>query len=320
MSKRDFYEVLGVPKTASQEDIRKAYRALARKLHPDVNKSGDAAKKFTEVQEAYDALSDEQKRKAYDQVGHAGMRSGPAGGPGGMHYNWNAGPGGRVDLDPEDMSSMFDAFFGGQPDFSNVGGRGRGKRSAGRRAEPEPAIEHELDVSFMTAVRGGTERVRLDVGGRTKTIDVTIPKGITNGAKLRVGADGTDVILLIRIGQHPVFRRSESAQPLSPEGLDLFLDLPLTIAEATLGATVAVPTPSGPVDMTVPGGTASGRKLRLRGKGIENAHGGAGDLYAIVKIVPPENGRLSADEAEALRRMVERFPGPRAGQEWPRGA
>ena len=316
MAKRDFYEVLGVSKGASQDEIRKAYRALARKLHPDVNKSGDAAKKFSEVQEAYDALSDEQKRKMYDQVGHAGA-AGRAG-PGGMHYNWSTG--GRPDVDAEDMSSMFDAFFGGQGDMSGMGGRARaGKR--GRRAAPEPEpTEHELDVTFLTAVRGGTERVRMNVGGQAKTIDVTIPRGIANGTRLRVGADGAELILVVRVGQHPVFRRTEVVQRGLPEGLDLYLDLPLTIAEATLGATVTVPTLGAPIEVSVPPGTASGKKLRLRGKGIENAHGGAGDLYAIIKIVPPPSGSVTAQEGEMLRAIAERGPSPRSGPDWPKEA
>ena len=224
-----------------------------------------------------------------------------------------------MDVDAEDLSSMFDAFFGGGRDMSGgAAGRTRaGKRA--RRAEPdaEPPSEHELEISFMTAVRGGVERFRVNVGGRPKTIDVTIPKGIANGARLRVGADGAEMILVVKIGQHPVFRRAELAQRGLPEGLDLYLDLPLTIAEATLGATVTVPTLNAPVELTVPPGTASGRKLRLRGKGIEDAHGGAGDLYAIVKIVPPEGGGVTAEEAVNLREIAERFPNPRSGQHWP---
>ena len=199
-------------------------------------------------------------------------------------------------------------------------GRARaGKR--GRRAAPEPEpTEHELDVTFLTAVRGGTERVRMNVGGQAKTIDVTIPRGIANGTRLRVGADGAELILVVRVGQHPVFRRTEVVQRGLPEGLDLYLDLPLTIAEATLGATVTVPTLGAPIEVSVPPGTASGKKLRLRGKGIENAHGGAGDLYAIIKSVPPPSGSVTAQEGEMLRAIAERGPSPRSGPDWPKEA
>lgn len=341
MAKRDYYEVLGVPRTATADEIRKAYRKLARQYHPDVNKSPEAPTKFTEVQEAYDALSDEQKRKLYDQYGHAEPRpaGAGAGGPGtGAHYNWSGvgGPGGRMDIDAEDLSSMFEAFFGsrggeaggfgvGMGGVSGMGGgsgRGRAKRSRARQPEPEAeAVEHEITVPFMTAAKGGSEQLRISVDGKTRTLDVTIPKGIADGARLRVrgGADGADVILRIRVGEHPLFRRSE-ARGGKAEGLDLYLDLPLTIAEATLGATVSVPTFGGRVELTIPPGSASGRKLRLRGRGLEDAKANKGDLYAILRVVAPDGQRLSAEEAAALTRIAEKFPGPRTGPEWTAGA
>lgn len=334
MAKRDYYEVLGVSRTASAEEIRKAYRTLARKFHPDVNKSPDAQKRFTEIQEAYDLLSDEQKRKMYDRYGHAGTQGAAAGGrggagggggaPGGGHYTWSnvGGPGGRADVDVEDLGSMFEAFFGGRGgDYGGMGGMGGGRtRGQRRRREPEapPATEAELEIGFMTAVRGGTERLRLQSDGRTKTIEVTIPKGVADGARLRVKGEDGDVILRLRVGEHPVFRRTESRTGSATGGpLDLYMDLPLTIAEATLGAQVSVPTLDGAIELTVPPGTACGRKLRLRGRGVEDAKGAKGDLYAVAKIVPPDGRKLSPEDAAALRRISEAAGNPRVGQDWP---
>ncbi|MEX2219640.1 MAG: DnaJ C-terminal domain-containing protein [Phycisphaerales bacterium] len=332
MAKRDYYDVLGVAKSASADDIRKAYRKLARQYHPDVNKSADAQKRFTEVQEAYDALSDEQKRRTYDQFGHTQTRAGPppggaAGGAG--HYTWSnvGGPGGfgggggagGVDVDMEHLGSVFEAFFGGRGAPQGFGAAGRSRARGGRGrprpapAEEQPAVEHELNITFLTAARGGTERLRLIEDGATRTVEVKIPRGISDGARLRVG----EVLLKVRVGHHPLFRRAEF--PGQPEqGLDLHLDLPLTIAEAALGATVTVPTLDGMVDLTIPPGTSSGRKLRIRGRGVEDAQGKRGDLYVAARVVVPDGAKLAPEDAAALRRIAEAGPAPRAGDEWQR--
>jgi curved DNA-binding protein len=201
------------------------------------------------------------------------------------------------------------------------GARARARRSGPRvrtESEEQRVFEHELLVPFMVAAKGGTERLKLSVDGKTRTIDVTIPRGIRDGARLRVraGDDAPDVILRVKVGEHPLFRRTE-ARPSDDTGLDLYLELPLTIAEATLGANVTVPTLDGSVELTIPPGTASGRKLRLRGRGIEDAKGAKGDLYAVIRIVPPEGRALSDDEAATLRRIAERGPRPRGGSDWP---
>jgi DnaJ-class molecular chaperone len=223
-------------------------------------------------------------------------------------------------MDPDEFASMFDAFFG---QGGEMGGFGRpGARRATRKARPRPApgpaeVQHDLEISFMTAVRGGTERLRIDTGGRARTIDVTIPKGIEDGAKLRVrgAAEGeAHLILRVRVGSHPLVRRGEGAE--TGKGLDLYLELPLSIAEATLGATVPIPTLDGRVEVTIPPGSASGRKLRLRGRGIEDAQGRKGDLYAVIKIVPPDGSGLGAEEKALLERLSE--PGPRSAAEWSR--
>lgn len=322
MSERDYYTVLGVNRGASADEIKRAYRGLARKLHPDVNKDADATKKFAEVQEAYDVLSDDKKRKMYDQFGHAGVKSGAAGGGhpgGGPHVRWSTGSGSNIDFDVEDIGSMFDAIFGGAGGMG--GGRGgspfgggRGKKAKARaHAEPEP-VRADLSISFMTACKGGTESFRVSEGDRSRTIEVKIPAGVSSGQQLRVrgGAGEADLILTVLVGEHPVFKRG----PRDGVGgaNDIFLELPLTIAEATLGASVTVPTLEGSVELTIPPGTPSGRPLRLRGRGVHAASGDQGDIYAITKIVPPKD--LSSDEREVIESIGKRQGSPRTGLGW----
>lgn len=317
MAGRDYYQVLGVPRSAKPDEIKRAYRKLAREHHPDVNKAPDAQKKFTEIQQAYDVLSDEQKRSMYDQYGEAyvsGARPAESAGGG---PRWSSG-GGRaqgvpVDFDVEDLSSMFDAMFGGR-----AGASPGPKRGKARRTQPEPlereSIRHDLHVHFLTAARGGAESLQLQHSGGKRTVEVNIPAGIADGATLRVrnvfgGEDGPDLLLTIRVGGHPTFRRGEGLD--TGKGNDLFVDLPLTIAEATLGATVTIPTLDGDVELTVPPSTASGKRLRLKGKGIRSAGGDVGDQYAVIKIIPPRAEDLSEEERAVLRRISSRAPGPR---------
>ncbi len=330
MASRDYYTILGVPRTASADEIRKAYRKLARQYHPDVNKSKDAPQKFNEVQEAYDTLSDDAKRKQYDQFGRVTEGAGARAGGGGAHYTWTnvGGPGGQ-DVDLEDLGSMFDAFFGRGPgrgfrDGPFGGARPGRKNRAARPSEPEQEDEvtRDLEVDFMTAARGGVEHLRVGTDGRPRTIDVTIPRGIRDGAKLRVkgGADGRsgrgtrDLILRVRLGPHPLFRRADPERD-GGSPLDLYLLLPLTIAEATLGSTVTVPTLHASVELTIPPGTPSGVKLRLKGRGVDDGSA-TGDLYAVVRIAPPDGRVLAEDERSALLRIAARSPGPRSGPEW----
>ncbi|CAG0967564.1 Curved DNA-binding protein [Phycisphaerales bacterium] len=325
MSARDYYDVLGVSKSATADDIRKAYRKLARQLHPDVNKASDAQKKFTEVQHAYDVLSDDQKRKIYDQYGPGAVEGGAAPPPGagrGGRSAWpHAGPGvrGAPDFDSEELSEMFESIFGRSSPFSAKTARGRGSRQRGHA--PEEETHHEVTVGFETAARGGTETLRIEHDGRARTLEVKIPAGIDDGAQLRVRGGGAkshapDMILTIRTGAHPLWRRGEFSE--TGKGLDLYLDLPLTVAEATLGAAVTIPTLAGPVELSVPQGSASGRKLRLRGRGIRDEQGRQGDLYAVVRIVPPP-GPFSEPERDALRAMDARTPPPRDTREWSGG-
>ncbi len=303
MSKDDFYDTLGVPRTASDDEIKKAYRALARKLHPDVNKAPDAADRFAQVQEAYDVLSDPEKRRLYDRAGHAGFEGAP--GPGAWA---EAAP---VDMD--DLGSMFDTFFGARDVGGGFGGFGSQQtraRSAPRSPSRRAAdLTHESTIDLETAARGGSQRLVISRDGKSRTIEVTIPKGVHDGARLRVrgegqpartpGAKASDLILTIRVRPHARFKRGEGDAPL-----DLTADLPLTISEATLGAKVELPLLlGGSGTITIPPSTASGARLRVKGAGLEDAKGKKGDLYALVKIVPPDASLVDEQLREALERL-----------------
>ncbi len=328
---KDLYQVLGVSRTASTEEIRKAYRKLALKHHPDVSDAPDAAARFAEIQEAYDILTDSEKRKAYDQFGMAGVRGGAGfragagpGGPfrgsanrGGTRYTWT-GPGGAsgaADFDIPDLGSIFEEMFGGSP-FGGGATRSR-MRTGPRAAAPQRGrdVYHAMTVPFMTAVTGGTETVRIThPSGESDVIEVKIPAGIDDGAKLRVrgrgnpghaGGEPGDVILTIHVGKHPYFRR---------EGLDVLLDVPVSIAEAALGASVTIPLLKGTAEVKVPAGTASGSRLRIRGKGITNAKGTSGDFYAVVQIVPPKS--LTASERTLIEKLGAELKNPRESATW----
>ena len=324
MASRDFYDILGVGRKATADEIRAAYRKLARQFHPDVNKSADAQKRFTEVQNAYDALSDDKKRAMYDQFGSAAFETGSSQeaasrARAGPHYGWeNVGGrrgGGSVhvnggDFDPEDISSIFESVFGG----GGFGGQGSvasgdrgGAKKRGRKVRMHEAAEpiaRDVEVEFLTAARGGVQTLRFAGGGSTRTVEVTIPAGIETGQQLRIrgGENQPEVLLTIKVGAHAWFRRGEFEH--TGKGLDVFVDVPISIAEATLGASVAVPTLDGRVDVSIPPGTPSGRKLRLREQGIRDAAGRVGDLYVMVKIVTPSGATLSPTEADQLRSIA----------------
>lgn len=299
MGTRDYYAVLGVSRGASTDEIKAAYRKLARQYHPDVNKSEDAAKRFNEVQEAYDVLSDPEKRAAYDRYGSEG--------PTGPRVSWTnvGGTPGADDFDFEDLSSMFDAFFGGR---QRAGGHA--PRSSHARRQPR-VVEQTVDVPFMTAAKGGKLPLRVRFGDDQRSIDVSIPPATTSGARLRVRGErpgDPDLILRIRVEPHPFFKPLPDGQPG-----DIQFELPLTIAEATLGARIQVPTLDEPVTLTVPPGTESGKRLRLRGQGMKPPGREGGDLYAIVKIVPPPPETLTDTERRALESIGKKTRGVRSG-------
>jgi DnaJ-class molecular chaperone len=303
---RDYYEVLGVARTASEDEIKKAYRKLARQYHPDRNPGDKQAEAhFKEVQEAYDVLGDKSKRAQYDRGGFAAM--GGAGGPGagGGPFRWSTsggGPGFEFEgINPEDLASIFGAFGGGGGDAGDpFGRRGRG-RSRRTSTRPPETAEAEVNIPFLTAALGGT--VSLSVDGRQ--IDLKVPVGATEGKKLRLGGQGPgggDLIVRLKIEPHPYFRR---------EGNDVVLDVPLSVAEAVLGTKVDVPTlDDTKLTVKVPAGTSSGSRLRLRGKGIAG-----GDQFIEIKIVVPKAG--DARSRELIEEFARLNPqNPRANLPW----
>jgi DnaJ-class molecular chaperone len=306
---RDYYEVLGVSRTATPEEIRRAHRKLARQHHPDVSKAPDAAQKFAEIQQAYDVLSEERKRKLYDQYGHAAFEGAgpppPGQGGGRPHRSQGAAGAGFEGFDADDLQEFFDSVFGGR---GSPGGFPRQERR-GRAAEP---LRATIRVPFSLVAGGGKQSLRVG----ESVIEVRVPAGIEDGTQLRMrgAADGRDVIVTVHAEPHPLLRRGE--QGTVGKGLDLYLDLPLTYAEAALGAVVRVPTPDGSADLTVPAGTRSGRKLLLKGKGLRDDAGRYGDLYVIVEIVPPA-GELTEAQRQMLRDLNGRTPPPRTGAGWP---
>lgn len=294
MKYKDYYAILGVTRTASADEIRKAYRKLAQKYHPDVSKEAKAEEKFKEVAEAYQTLKDPEKRAAYDQLGtgyQPGQDFRPP--PDWEKHFRGAAPGaeglggGAFSFEDLDLSDLFESLS------RRGGARARG---GAPRAMPGEDYEVTVHLSLEDAHRGTQVDLALsvpeyDAAGNMrhvpKTIKARIPKGATDGQRLRLrgqggkghngGRDG-DLYLDIVLHPHPLFR---------PTGHDLYLDLPLTPWEAALGASVQVPTLEGAVNLKIPPGTTAGRKLRLARKGLAKPGGGEGDLYAVVQIVNP---------------------------------
>jgi len=281
---KDYYETLGVARTASDDEIRKAYRKLARKYHPDVSKEKNAEEKFKEIGEAYETLKDKEKRAAYDQLGRyqPGQEFRPP--PG-----WESHFGGSAFEDVVDLSDLF-AQFGG--------GTRRGRTARGGRGFSMPGQDYEVTahVTLEDAARGTELVVDLSAPERApdgtlrrvpKKIRVRVPKGATDGQRLRVpgkggagmsGGPAGDLYINVVLMPHPLFKVSDH---------DLYLDLPVTPSEAVLGADVEVPTLEGRVRVSVRPGSRAGQKLRLTGKGLPLPGGGHGDLYCVLQIVTP---------------------------------
>jgi curved DNA-binding protein len=278
---RDPYEALGVARDASQEEVRRAYRRLARENHPDVNKAPGAEDRFKEVSEAYEILRDPEKRAQYDRLGPA-WRAAQGGPPGAAGY----GDGDvRVEFGEGDFADLFEGLFGAR------GGGGRRGGFSQRGMDREAVIELDLEE----AARGGRRRLTLPDG---REYDVDLPPGVRDGQTIRMSGEGGrglgggpsgDLLLRVRLRPHPRFR---------VRGADLEVDLPVAPWEAALGAKVPVPTLEGDAQVTVPAGSSCGRRLRLRGAGL-----GGGDLYAVVKIVVPR--RLGKRERRLFEELSE---------------
>jgi curved DNA-binding protein len=311
VSFRDYYEVLGVPRGASEEEIRSAYRKLARTNHPDVSKEAGAEDRFKEISEAYEVLRDPEKRQRYDQLGanwKAGQNVGGAesfgAGQGGFG-GFGAGRGGFDDVrvefgDGNGFSDFFESLFGGR----GGGEAGRGsRRGAGFGGFTSRGGDQEatLEISLEEAVHGGRRKMSLGDG---RDYDVNIPAGVRDGQRIRLAGEGGsgagggppgDLLLRVRIKPDRRFRL---------EGNDLTVELPVAPWEAALGAGVEVPTLDGAVRVKVPAGSSSGRRLRLEGEGMPGpGQAGRGDLFAKVKIVVPK--QLSKRERELFESLAE---------------
>lgn len=287
---RDYYEVLGVSRTADQDEIQQAYRKLARRHHPDVNSAPEAEERFKEINEAYDVLSDPETRKRYDRFGpdfrsipegweehvSAGGGAGFGGGQRGARGARSSGGGVRFTTGDGGAGVDFEDLFG-----SMFGGRGAGGPIPGADQEAE------LELTAEEAYRGGSRTITLSGPEGAREYRVNVPRGAVDGQRIRLagqgghaaggGTDG-DLYLKVRIAPHPRYRLS---------GRDIYVDLPVTPWEAALGATVPLTTPGGEAKVTVPAGSSSGRRLRLRGEGMPRSAGAPGDLYAEVRVMVP---------------------------------
>lgn len=293
---KDFYNVLGVSKTASEAEIKKAYRSLAKKYHPDVNPNNkEAEDKFKEITEAYAVLSDSGKRKQYDTMGPGGFQSGfdfseffkgyqQQPGSGSFHFR---GGNGGFQFDASGLEDIFETMMGGA---AAGRGRSRARNPFEQYQQQAPTQQFEMEIDFLMAARGG--EIEVDLSGKRKRIQV--PKGIESGQKIRVSGDrgAPDSIITLKIRPHPTFSR---------EGDDVVSEVELNIVEAAIGATKTVETIDGTSEVKIPGGTASGAKLRLKGKGMHLRNGSRSDHLVRVKIVPPK--KLSAKAKELLEKL-----------------
>ena len=310
---RDYYETLGVPKTATEDEIRTAFRKLARKHHPDVAKDKKAAEeKFKEINEAYEVLSDAEKRKKYDQLGAGwnqpgGFQPPPGWGaqqPGGgfQQRQWGGGENGGVEFEfgGTGFSDFFEAFFGGGRGRSAFGGFGGRQATAERGAD----VEADIMVTLEEALHGSTRTVSLRRAGSNKVenYQVKIPRGVHEGQRIRLAGQGEagvgggksgDLFLRVRLAKHPDF---------SVEGSDLVHEVKIEPWQAVLGSELLVPTLEGNVRLKIPPGTPGGQRFRLRGRGLPSTSGTRGNLYVDVQINVPK--KLTEREREVWRELA----------------
>jgi len=296
---KDPYQVLGVAKTASADEIKKAYRRLAKKYHPDAtgnNKQGE--EKFKEISAAFEIVGDEKKRKLYDEFGADALRTGFDPQRAREYQRWSAGQGFSGQQAPG--QNPFETFGGFDDIFEQFffGGQGRKRRGP----HPGQDLEMQLEVDLLTALRGEEVEIRPP---HAKTLKVRIPKGAKDGDKLRLVGQGQsspdggppgNLFLVIKLRPHAILKR---------EGDDLFLEVPITVAEAMNGATVEIPTPSGPVRIKVPAQSHGGEKLRLKGKGVAHSNGRTGDLFVTLQVRAPD-GAGDSHLTETLSKLYSR--------------
>ena len=331
MDFKDYYQLLGVDKTADAETVKKAYRKLARKFHPDVSKEADAAARMSELNEAYAVLSDPEKRTAYDELGQ-GRRAGqdfqpPPGWDSGFEFSSGRGAPGMGDAAGQDFSDFFETLFGrahaarggfggGESSGGGGGGSAGRQRRAARGGDHHAAISIDLADAYDGATRTISLRgAHLDDGGHVvadeRKIEVRIPKGVKEGQLIRLagqgaggqgGGDAGDLYLEVRFNEDARFRVVER---------DVHAGVPVAPWEAALGAQVEVPTPAGRVEVGVPAGSQTGRRLRLKGRGIPagSAAGSAGDLYLELKVVlPPADSDRARELYETMARELKFDP------------
>jgi curved DNA-binding protein len=305
MEFKDYYDIIGVKRDASQDEIKRAYRKLARKFHPDVSKEADAEARFKELGEAYEVLKDPEKRAAYDQLG-ADWKNGQDFRP---PPDWDQGfefhGGGFTEADSEQFSDFFESLFGRQEFRGGPRARAGGGAYRGHGQDSHARILIDLEDAYTGATRMLTmKHTELGADGRPhikeRTLNVRIPKGVREGQHIRLAKQGGPGIgggeagdLYLEVGFNPHAR-------YHVEGKDVYLDLPVAPWEAALGAKIKLPTPSGSVDLTIPPNSSGGRKMRLKGRGLPSKQ--PGDLYVVLKIALP---KADTDEARAAYRDLQ---------------
>ena len=312
---KDYYDILEVSRKSSPEEIKKNYRRLAKKYHPDVNKNDKKAEeKFKEISQAYDILGDPEKKKKYDQFGEFSQQSGfDPRHQAYQQYSWTSGPGGGgggrggpsgsggVEFDLGDIFGNLFGMGGGRRGGQSPGGSPFGFEESAQRSQPETeTISATVDISFDESLRGTTRRLTVTHGRKEEKIDVKIPAGIKDGGKVRLsgkGGRGGDLFIRIKVAPHPYFWREDD---------DLYVEIPITVTEAVLGATVKVQTLDAAVNLKIPPATSSGQKFRLPGKGAPHlGKTGVGDQYVVVKIVVPPH--MDDETKEEFKKLHEKL-------------